>query len=156
MATGLLAIEAAKAAREGMGLTDLTDMVRNLVPRTHVLITVNTVKYLVRGGHGTKTKVLLSSALRINPLVEIEGEILPFGKTFGRARAIEALCKYAAKFSPPRGLAVDYATDIEEAKSLASRLQQMFPDLPIHISRMSTVVGAHTGPGAVGISILEK
>jgi len=50
MATGLLTIEAAKAAKEGMSLNQLADMVRKLVPRIHVLLTCNSAKYLVRGG----------------------------------------------------------------------------------------------------------
>lgn len=50
VATGLQAIEAAKAAKEGMNLSQLADMTRKLVPRTHILLTCDTVKYLVRGG----------------------------------------------------------------------------------------------------------
>jgi len=101
-----------------MNLSQLADMTRKLVPRTHILLTCDTVKYLVRGGHGTKTQAILVSALRIKPLIEIKGEILPFGKVIGRARAIDALCKYAGNFSHPRSLGVDYVTDAEEAESL--------------------------------------
>jgi len=155
LATGLQAIEAAKAAKEGMNLSQLADMTRKLIPRTHILLTCDTVKYLVRGGHGTKTQAILVSALRIKPLIEIKGEILPFGKVIGRARAIDALCKYAGNFSHPRSLGVDYATDAEEAESLKKNLEQMFPEVPIYMSSFSPVVGAHLGPGALGVAILE-
>jgi len=155
LATGLQAIEAAKAAKEGMNLSQLADMMRKLVPRTHILLTCDTIKYLVRGGHASKTQALLVSALRIKPLIEIKGEILPFGKAIGRARAIDALCKYAGDFSYPRSLGVDYATDAGEAESLKRRLEQTFPEVPIYISSFSPVVGAHLGPGGLGVAILE-
>ncbi len=155
LATGLQAIEAAKAAKEGMNLSQLADMARKLVPRTHILLTCDTIKYLVRGGHAGKTQALLVSALRIKPLIEIKGEILPFGKAIGRARAIDALCKYAGNFSHPRSLGVDYATDAEEARLVAERFGHMFPGVPIYTAAVSPVVGAHLGPGALGVAILE-
>jgi DegV family protein with EDD domain len=155
ISTGLQAIEAAKAAKEGMNLSQLADVARKLVPRTHILLTCDTIKYLVRGGHASKTQALLVSTLRIKPLIEIKGEILPFGKAIGRASAINAMCKYAGNFSHPRSLGVDYATDVEEGESLKRRLEQMFPEVPIYISSFSPVLGAHLGPGGLGVAILE-
>ena len=157
MGTGLLAIEAAKAAKEGMGLSQLADMVRKLVPRCHTLLTCDSAKYLVRGGHASQTlKALLGSVLRVKPLIEIKGQILPFGKAIGRAKAINALCEYASSFPHPRSLAVEYATNAEEAKSLVGRLEQMFPGVPIYTSIIGGVVGAHTGPGTLAVSMIEE
>lgn len=157
MGMGLLAIEAAQRAKEGMSLEPMSDMIRKLVLRCHILVTFDTIKYVVRGGHGSQTlKALLVSTLRIKPLVEIKGQILPFGKVFGRARAINALCEYATSFSHPRSLAVEYATDIKEAKVLAERLEKMFPGVPVYTARLSPVVGAHGGPGTLSVSILEE
>jgi len=157
MGAGLLAIEAAKAAKEGVGLSQLTDMIRKLVPRRHTLLTCESAKYLVRGGHASQTlKALLGSALRVKPLIELKGEILPFGKAIGHARAINALCKYVSSFPHPRSLAVDYATDAEEAKSLTGRLEQMFPGVPIYTGVISPVLGAHTGPGTLAVSMIES
>lgn len=156
MALGLLVIEAAKAAKEGMGLSQLTDMVRKLIPKAHALATCDTIKYLYRGGHASKTQVLLASALGINPLIEIKEEALPFGRVRGRAKAIDALCKYVSSFPHPRSLAVEYATDAEDAKSLAARLGEMFPGVPIYTSVVGAVVGAHLGPHALAVSMLEE
>jgi DegV family protein with EDD domain len=156
MALGLLVIEAAKAAKEGMGLSQLTDLVHKLIPKAHVLITCDTVKYLVRGGHASKTvRIFLASALRINPLIEIREQIIPFGKVRGRAKATDALCEYVSSFPRPRSLAVEYATDAEQAKSLAGRLADMFPGIPIYTSIVGAVVGAHLGPHALAVSTLE-
>ena len=156
MGLGLMVIEAAKAAKEGMSLNQLTDMVRELVPKTHALLTFDTIKYLYRGGHASKTQVLLGSALRVNPLVEVKNELLPYGRAVGRKRAINALCKYASQFSNPRSLAVEYYLDAEDAKSLVGRLEQVFPGVPIYTSTVGVVVGAHTGPHVLNVAIVEK
>ena len=156
MGAGLLAIEAAKASKEGMALNQLADMIRKLVPHSHTLLTCDSAKYLVRGGHASQTlKVLLGSALRVKPLITLKGQILPFGKAIGRARAIKALYKYIDSFPHPRSLAVDYSTNISEAKSVAGQLEEIYPRVPIYISVISPVVGAHTGPGTLAVSILE-
>jgi DegV family protein with EDD domain len=157
MGLGLLAIEAAKAARQGMALDQLTDMVHKLIPKLHLLITCDTVKYLVRGGHANKTlKILLASAMKINPLIEIKDQILPFGKVRGRAKAMDALCDYVASFPTPRSLGVEYATDAEDAKLLAARLEKMFPGVPIYTSVLGAVVGGHIGPRGLTVSSLER
>ena len=156
MGLGLLVIEAAKAAKEGMGLSQLTDMVRNLIPKTHALVTFDTIKYLYRGGHASKTQVLLGSALKMNPLVEIKEELLPFGRAVGRTRAINALYKYISGFPRPRSLAVEYATNAEEAEAIVGRLKEMFPGIPIYTSVASAVVGAHVGPTALVVAMVEE
>ena len=138
-----------------MVLDQLTDTVRNLVPKTHVLITFDTIKYLYRGGHAKKTQVLLGSALRVHPLVEIKNELLPYGRVMGRKRAINALCKYASQFDP-RSLAVECYLDTDDAKTLIGRLEQMFPGVPIYTATVGAVVGAHVGPHGLDVAILEK
>ena len=155
MGLGLLVIEAAKMAKTGMGLRELTDKVRNLISRTHTLITFDTIKYLYRGGHASKTQVLLGSALKMNPLVEVKNELLPYGRAVGRTRAINALYKYISGFPHPRSLAVEYATSAEEAKVIEGRLEEMYPGVPIYTAMVSAVVAAHVGPTALVVAMIE-
>ena len=155
MGLGLLVMEAAKAARGGMGLNELTDMVRNLIPKTHALITFDTIKYLYRGGHASKTQVLLGSALKMNPLVEVKNELLPYGRAVGRTRAIKALYKYLSGFPHPRSLAVEYATSSEEAKAIKERLEEIYPGVPICTTMASATIGAHVGPTALTVAMIE-
>jgi len=156
MAQGLLVIEAAKAAKDGMGLSQLTDMVHELIPKVHVIVTFDTIKYLHLGGHATGTQAFLGAALRVNPLVEIEEVIKPFGRAIGRRRAVDALCKYAKSFSPARSLAVQHCTDVEEGDSLAERVGGMFPGVPLYRSVLGPVAGTHSGPHGLAVSILEQ
>ncbi len=156
MGLGLLVIEAAKAAKEGMNLSQLSNMIHRLIPRTHVTLTCDTVKYLYRGGHCGKTQAFLGSALRVNPLMIIEKEVLPYGKAIGRARATDALFEYASQFPNPMSLAVECYSDVNRAKSLIGRLEKKFSDVPIYTSAVGAVVGAHTGPHGLIVSVLES
>jgi len=157
MAAGLLTIEAAKLAKTGVGLEELSHTVRDMLPKAHVLCLVDNAKYLGRGGHTSENfKEHFGSASSEVPLIEIKDEIKPFGKAETRTKAIDALYRYANSFSPCTALAVEYATDAEEAKAMAAHLEQMFPGVPIYMSVIGAVVGAHFGPGALAVSILEE
>ncbi len=155
LAQGFLAIEAAKAAREGMGLGQLADMVRGLLPKAHVVLAFNTLKYLHRGGYVGRAKMLLASAFGIYPLIEIREEVLPYGSARGRAGAMDALCKFASSFRL-RSLGVEYATDPDDAQSLTERLKQMFPGVPLYTSMVNPVIAAHTGAHVFAVSVLEE
>lgn len=156
MAQGLLVIEVAKAAREGMGLDELTSMVKELIPKAHVAVTFDTIKYLHKGGHASKVQVFLGAALKVNPIVEIKGEILPYGKAIGRSRSMDALIKYANSFPRPRRLAVQYCTDVDEGRSLVERLEKTFPGVPVYTSTLGPVAGTHSGPHGLAVSLLEE
>ncbi len=155
MGLGLLVIEAAKAAKEGMGLSRLVEMVGRLIPKVHVLCTFDTLKYLQRLGYIGKAKELLGSALRVNPLIELKEEVLPYGRARGRAKAVDALAEYASSFRP-RGLAVEYGKDPGDAKSLLERLGQMFPRVPTYTSMVSPEIAAFAGPHILSVSVLEE
>ena len=157
MGAGLLTIEAAKLARTGIGLGELTATIRTMIPKAHTLSLLDNAMYLGRGGHTSKNfKEHFSSATEGVPLVEIREQIKPFGKKENRASAIEAMFEYVHSFSQPAGLAVEYAVNRAEAEGMAAKLKGQFPGIPVYISIIGAVVGAHFGPGALAVSILEK
>ena len=156
MAAGLMTIEAAKAAREGMGLTPLDEMVRVIIPRAHILMLSDNEKYFADGGHTSKTfREKFAATVGTVPLIEVKEEIKPFGKVNSRAEAIEALYKYASSFAPLHSLAVEYAMDRKEGESVLAHLKEMFPGVPAYLSQITAVVGAHFGPGGLAVSVLQ-
>ena len=157
MGEGLMVIAAAKEAQAGARLEELTTMMRNLIPKTHVRMSFDTLEYLRRGGRIGRAKALLGSLLRVNPILGIkDGEAHPFGRERSRAKATEWLFNFAKGFTRVRELAVEHATTPEEAQDLAERLRPLFPGKPIYISKCSPVVGAHVGPHVLSVSLLEE
>ena len=97
MAEGLLAIAAAKAARDGAGLDELVKLTGHNVSRVGLRIAFDTLEYLHRGGRIGKAQALMGSMLGINPILGIkDGEVFPFGKERSRAKAIDHLYQFVA------------------------------------------------------------
>jgi DegV family protein with EDD domain len=156
MGQGLLVIEAAKKALTGASVSEITDMVVETIPRIHIRATLDTLKYLVMGGRIGKAQALLATMLRINPILGIrDGEASPFARVRSRTKAIEWLYRFATSFSKVKALAVEYGTNMAEATALAKRVASMFPKAPLYISNVNPVIGTHTGPSILSVTVLE-
>ena len=57
-------------------------------------------------------------------------------------------------FSHIEEMAIEYATSVEEAEALAERLKPKFPKERIYRSRVGPVIGTHTGPSLIVLSVL--
>jgi DegV family protein with EDD domain len=155
MAQGFIAIAAAKAAQSGASLDEVLDVARHTMHRVDICAAFDTLEYLRRGGRIGKAQAFLGSLLKLNPIIGMkDGEVHPLARERSRAKAIDYLYNYAASFGNVEGLAVEYATDLDEANRLVQRLHLEYPQVPIYLSRASPVIGTHTGPGLIVVSVL--
>jgi len=155
MAQGFIAITAAKAARAGAGLDEVLNVARRTMRRVGILAAFDTLEYLERGGRIGKAQAFLGSLLKINPIIGLkDGEVHPVARERSRAKAIDHLYNFPTSFSTVEGLAVEYAADLEEANKLLQRLRSRYPEIPIYLSRTSPVIGTHTGPGLIVVSVI--
>jgi DegV family protein with EDD domain len=156
MGQGLLVIEAAKKALKGSSLTDIVNMISETVPQIHVRVTLDTLKYLAMGGRVGKVQAFMGSILKVNPILGIKnGEAFPYTRVRSRSKAIEALQQFTTGFRNVKALAIEYGTNKDEAKVFADKIASLFPNVPMYISNVSPVIGTHTGPGVLSITILE-
>jgi len=155
MAQGFITIAAAKAAQSGASLDEVLDVARHTMRRVDMLAAFDTLEYLERGGRIGKAQAFLGSLLKVNPIIGIkDGEVHPLARERSRAKAIDYLYNYVTKFGNVEGLAVEYATDLDEANRLVQRFQSKYPQVPIYLSRTSPVIGTHTGPSLIVVSVL--
>jgi DegV family protein with EDD domain len=156
MALGLLVTEAGQAAKAGASLDKVTEIVRQAVPRVHLIILVDTLKYVVRGGRLSKAHGILGSVLKVKPLLTLrEGDLSLMGVARTKAKAMERLYEFARGFSKVKEIAVAYTTTHDEAKALADRIKAGFPDVPLYLTRVGSSLGTHAGPGAMGVAVRE-
>lgn len=156
MSLGMLVITAARAALAGANLDQVIELVRRNVSRMHLMILVDTLKYVIRGGRLSRASGLVGTVLRVRPLLTLrEGDLRPAGVARTKARAVERLYSFANSFSRVKELAVVYTTDHDEAKSLLDRLKAAFPDATSYLARVGPSLGTHAGPGAMGVAIWE-
>ncbi len=156
MGEGLIVIAAARWALEGMMLDELADMAREAAHRVHVYMCFETLEYLNRGGRIGRAESMLGSPLKVNSIIGLEdGEIQPICRERRRSRAIERLYGFARKFDNATSLAVEHGAAVEDAETLAERLVTSFTKERMYLSTISSVVGVHTGPNVIGLSVLE-
>ena len=157
MGQGLLVMEAAKKALTGDSLGELVGMISKTIPRIHIRITLDTLEYLARGGRIGKVQALMGAMLKMNPILGIkDGVAFPFARVRSRAKATDWLCDFASKFNKVKALAVEYGTNVAEAKALAKRIASVFPKVPIYLSNVSPVIGTHAGPNILAVTVMEE
>lgn len=150
MGLGLLAILAARLAKQGASLKDITVAVNDAMPRMRLMGIFDTLKYLAAGGRIGKAKALLGSILSVKPVLTVkEGELHPAGQVRSRSKGIDRLVEWTGTLGKIADLAVVHTTTPVEAKALAERLGEFFPKNQIIISRLGAALGAHAGPGTL-------
>lgn len=156
MGQGLLVIEVAKKALKGATLSNLMNVISETVPQIHVRVTLDTLKYLAMGGRIGRVQAFMGAMLQVNPILGIKnGEAFPYTRVRTRKKAVEALYQFALSFKNVKAIAVEHGTNIEEAKIFADKIMAALTKVPVYMSHVSPVIGSHTGPGVLSITVLE-
>lgn len=131
-----------------------------------IYITVDTLKYLKKGGRITPAAVALGTLLRLKPVLTIQGEKLDaFAKarTMKQARSmmITAITRdLETRFDDVRGektyIDVAHTDNAEMAQELAAELRELFPETEVRVEPLSLSVACHIGPGALAIAATKK
>jgi len=155
MAEGFVVIKAAQAAKEGAKLDEIMEIVRRNLPRVDIQAAFTTLEFLKRGGRIGLAQALMGSILKINPIITLkDGLVKPAGRARSREKAIERLCRFAASYSNIEEMAVEEAACPDDADLLVKRLSTIFPEERIYRTRTTPVIGTHTGPGLLVVSVL--
>ena len=157
MMEGFVAMKAAEAAQAGASLREAAAAAVETSERVHMLSTFRTLEYLRRGGRIGKAKAFLGSTLRVHPFIGLkDGLVRPAGAATSRTRAIDKLIAFAGRFSHIEELAVEHTESPDEAAFMIERLSEYHPRERIHLSEMTPVIGAHTGPGTLVVCVLGE
>ena len=155
MGSGLVAIAAAKAARDGGSIEEVTAAANDAKSRCQCVCLLDTLEYLIKGGRIGKAKGMLGSLLKIKPLIIVrDGEVHDLAKERTRRKAISRLDRTAREFGPLESISVMYSTSRDEAERLAETLSPVVSGDPI-VARFGPALGTYVGPDALGISLLS-
>ena len=156
MGMGFAVMAAARAAAEGAAAAAVVDVARDTAAATRTFFVVDTLEHLRRGGRIGSAAALLGTALSVKPVLHVqEGRVVPLEKVRTTARAVNRLVQLAVGAADgPVALAVHHLAAPERAERLAAELRQQVPDLAeLYVSELGAAIGAHVGPGAVGVVI---
>ena len=155
---GLCALGAAAAAAGGAAAEAVVDRARQTREELKMWFAIDTLEYLRRGGRIGGASAFIGSALKIKPILTLEEEITPIERVRTRARSIERLRDYARE-RHDSGLdawVVQYIQDEETARGLVDDGREIFGCEPAFVSEIGAVLGAHVGPGLLGIGSVSK
>jgi DegV family protein with EDD domain len=119
---------------------------------------IDTLEYLRRGGRIGGARAWIGSALKIKPILTLEEEITPVERVRTRARSIERLRDYARQRHEDGadGWVVQHIQDEETAATLVDDCREIFGCEPVFVSEIGAVLGAHVGPGLLGVGSVSK
>ena len=151
--TGLTVVAAAAAAAGGADGEATVARARQAREELKMWFAIDTLEYLRRGGRIGGARAWIGSALKIKPILTLEEEITPVERVRTRARALERLRDYARQ-RHESGLdawVVQHIQDQETAATLIDECREIFGCEPAFVSEIGPVIGAHAGPGLLGV-----
>jgi DegV family protein with EDD domain len=155
---GLVILAAANAIDAGASAADAVAKAQQARSDLKVWFAVDSLEYLRRGGRIGAAGAWIGTTLKIKPILTFEEEVEPVERVRTRSRAIERLVSYAQQRHEAGADAwvVQHIQDLDSARSLVERCRPIFGRDPVFTSEMGPVVGAHAGPGLLGIGSTTK
>ena len=160
------ALDAKELAAKGMCAAEIKEKLEAVKFDSSIYITLDTLKYLKKGGRITPAAAALGTLLRIKPVLTIQGEKLD---AFSKARTakqaktimLTALAKdleerFHDKNAEHTYLEIAHTCNEEGAKELEEALKEQYPGAPITIAPLSLSIACHIGPGSFAVACSSK
>lgn len=156
MGGGLQALACAKALKFGASAQVAVEAGKKVGERVEIRLILNTLDYVLRGGRVSKLEATIGSLLNIKPMLSIkDGVIDSAGKARSRKRSLDMLLNTVTKASNPHGnglvAAIGHAGAQQELEAISSQLKQILPGIQLIPYQVGVAIGAHGGPGVLGI-----
>jgi DegV family protein with EDD domain len=150
---GLVALAAATAAAAGADGPQTLAAAERCRDRLEMWFAIDTLEYLRKGGRIGAAQAWLGSALQIKPILTLVEEITPVERVRTRRRSLERMVDFARQRHADGADAwvVQHIQDPETALRLVEQGREIFGCDPVFVSEIGPVIGAHVGPGLIGI-----
>ena len=151
---GILVLEAARIAQAGGRLEEAVEFLQREGPRVHAYCSVDTMKYLVRGGRASRLQGFFGTLLDIKPVIEVkDGETHPVDRVRTRKRLAARFVELVRDQGPIKALGFIHGNCRSDAEWMADAAAPYFPRERMLITEFSPVMGVHLGPGALGVAL---
>ncbi len=161
MVEGQLVYRAAEMRRDGKTMEEIAAWVEQNRLRSNVLLTVDSLFHLKRGGRVSGATALVGTVLDIKPLLRIdrEGRLVQDGKVQSRRKAISALVANLLERGedlPSQEVTILHGDCLEEAELLKKMILERVQPAGVRIHLVGPVIGTHAGPGVLAVVYMGK
>lgn len=154
-------------ARNGYDAVRIKEVLEKEKMESSIYITLETLKYLKKGGRITPAAAAIGTVLNLKPVLQIQGEKLDaYAKVRGKKQAKKAMLKamkedFEKRFADlaDKGqmcLFGAYTGNKEEAEEFQKEIEAIFPGYEISMDPLSLSVACHIGPGALAVACAKK
>lgn len=156
MGQGLLLDYVMKKADEGAGLEETRAYAENLKLQICHEFTVDDLFHLRRGGRVSSATAVVGTILKIKPIMHVDnlGKLVPRGKAMGRRKSIYMLSENMDKaqvLEKGEPIFISHGDCLEDAEFLKGILEKKYPENPVSINHVGSVIGAHSGVGTLAL-----
>ena len=152
---GLLVKEAVRLQKLGEPLERIEEIVRFKAEHMEHLFTVEDLDYMARGGRVSKTSAFIGGLLNIKPLLHVEnGKLVPIEKLRGRKKVMKRILEIMEERGErlhEQTIAISHGDDEAFALEMKAMIEDTFHPKQIEIHIIGSVIGAHVGPGTLGV-----
>lgn len=160
-------LDAKVLADRGMDGARIREILEDMKLDASIYITLETLKYLKKGGRVTPAAAALGTILNLKPVLQIQGEKLDaFAKARGKVKAKKIMLEAVHKDLENRFaeylkngemvLAAAYTGNPEEAAEWKKEIEKEFPDMECHMDPLSLSVACHIGHGSIAVTCHRK
>ena len=155
--------DALKYIEEGLSAKEIKDQLEKDTYEAIVYLSVDTLKYLKKGGRLSPAAAAIGSVLNIKPVLVFNCDALdPHKKTRGQKAAWKEVISSinASLENDFKGknvvLCAAYSGSVEDGNKWISYVRENFPDYEIENFRLPLSIATHTGPGGCGLACIVK
>lgn len=160
-------LDAIALAELGKNASEIREILEAEKLESSIYITLETLKYLKKGGRITPAAAAIGTVLNLKPVLQIQGDKLDaYSKVRGKKQAKRVMLKAMKEDMDTRFaeyvkkgemcLQMAYTGNREEAEEFKKEVQEMFPELEIHMDPLSLSVACHIGHGALAVACSKK
>ena len=157
-------LDAKQYVAQGRSAAEIKQLLEESKMESSIYITLDTLKYLKKGGRITPAAAAIGTMLKLNPVLQIQGEKLDaFAKARGKSSAKKIMlkamkddCDNRFKDYAQQGklhMEVAYTGNEEEAREWAEAVKEAFPQYDFHMDPLSLSVACHIGYGSLAIAV---
>ncbi len=158
---GALTEEIARMIAAGKDFDSIVDAIPGIKKRIHLFFVVGTLEYLKKGGRIGKVSGTIAEMLNIKPIISVDddGMYFTYDKVRGRKQSLKRLVDIGTKFLDEKKcrLYIMHGDSEEDSRKVFEELKE-HPNAvePEYVGFISPVSGVHSGPGLVGMVVVEQ
>jgi DegV family protein with EDD domain len=154
-AVAMLGLAVQRRLEDGTSDDEIEALVERYRHQSGLLFTVDTLEFLRRGGRIGRAKAWAGELLNVKPILTIDREVLPLKRVRGNRKAVQAFVDGFTRDTvdrPSLRIGIAHADAPERARQLEKMVRDTRPQAEIElVTDLGAVVGAHAGPGTVGL-----